>query len=112
MHDMIGSAGMLRGWTMLWRMELIWLLPMLLVSVMVIAQVEKLIWSWRLRRSPVDPRSGEVCIIPISVQPSPPAFTQDRLSDGPPRTAFATAPRMLSPQVRGARPVTRVAETV
>src|SRR5580658_1317675 len=80
-NDMIGSAGMLRGWTMLWRMELIWLLPMLLVSVMVIAQVEKLIWSWRLRRSPVDPRSVEVCMVPGSVQPSPPAFTQDLLYD-------------------------------
>ena len=112
MNDMIGSAGMLRGWTMLWRMELMWLLPMLLVSVMVIAQVEKLIWRWRLRRSPVDPRSVEVCMVPGSIQPSPPAFTQDLLFDGTPRIAFATVPRTLSPQAGGARPVTRAAETV
>jgi hypothetical protein len=96
-NDMIGSAGMLRGWTMLWRMELMWLLPALLVSVMVVAQVEKLISSWRLRRSPVDPRSVEVCTLPGSVQPSPPAFTQDQLYDGTPRIALARVPRMLSP---------------
>jgi hypothetical protein len=84
-NDMIGSAGMLRGWTMLWRMELMWLLPVLLVSVMVFAQVEKLIWRWRLHRSPVDPRSGEVCMIPVSIQPAPPALTQDLLYDGTPR---------------------------
>jgi hypothetical protein len=96
-NDMIGSAGMLRGWTMLWRMELMWLLPMLLVSVIVIVQVEKVIWSWRLRRSPVDPRSGEVCMVPSSVQLSPPAFTQDLLYDGTPRIALARVPRTLSP---------------
>jgi len=94
---MIGSAGMLRGWTMLWRMELIWLLPVLLLSVMVIVQVEKLIWSWRLRRSPVDPRSVEVRTVPDSVQPSSAAFTQDQLYDGTPRIALARVPRMLSP---------------
>jgi hypothetical protein len=109
---MIGSAGMLRGWTMLWQMELMWLLPALLVSVMVIAQVEKLIWRWRQRRPPVDPRSVEVCMVPGGVQPSPPAFTDDLLYDGTPRVAFARVPRMLSPQVGGARPVMRVAETV
>jgi hypothetical protein len=82
---------------MLWRMELMWLLPMLLVSVIVIVQVEKVIWSWRLRRSPVDPRSGEVCMVPSSVQLSPPAFTQDLLYDGTPRIALARVPRTLSP---------------
>jgi len=95
-HDMIGSAGMLRGWTMLWRMELIWLPPMLLVSVMVTAQVQNLISRWKLRRSPVDPRSGEVCIIPVSVQPSPPAFTQDPLYDGTPRVARPSFPDALA----------------
>jgi hypothetical protein len=96
-HDMIGSAGMLRGWTMLWRMELMWLLPALLVSVMVIAQVEELISNWRLRRSPVDPRPVEVRTVPGSVQPSPPAFSQDQAYDGAPRIALARVPRMLSP---------------
>jgi hypothetical protein len=26
MHDMMAEAGMLRGWVMLWNMELMWLL--------------------------------------------------------------------------------------
>jgi hypothetical protein len=64
---------------------------------MVFAQVEKLIWRWRLHRSPVDPRSGEVCMIPVSIQPAPPALTQDLLYDGTPRVALARVSRMLSP---------------
>jgi hypothetical protein len=94
---MIGSAGTLRGWVMLWHMELMWLLPMLLVSVGVITLVEMLISSWRLRWSPVHPRSVGVCTVPGSVALAPPAITQDQLYDGTPRVALARIPRMLAP---------------
>jgi hypothetical protein len=101
MNDMIGSAGTLRGWAMLWHMEFMWLLPMLLVSVMMVALVEMLISSWRLRRSPVHLRSVGVLTVPGSVQPSAPAISQDLLQDllydGTPRIALARVPRMLSP---------------
>ena len=97
MNDMIGSEGTLRGWTVLWHMELMWLLPVLLVSVMVVALGEMLVSSWRLRRSPVRPQSIGVGTAPASVQPAPPAIAQDRLYDGTPRIALARVPRMLSP---------------
>jgi len=88
-NDMIGSEGTLRGWTVLWHMELMWLLPVLLVSVMVVALGEMLVSSWRLRRSPVRPQSIGVGTAPASVQPAPPAIAQDRLYDGTPRIALA-----------------------
>jgi hypothetical protein len=49
-NDLIGSGGMLRGWAMLWHMEIMWLLPMLVVSVAAVALVELLISSrgWHL----------------------------------------------------------------
>jgi len=97
-NDMIGSEGTLRGWTVLWHMELMWLLPVLLVCVMVVALGEMLISSWRLRRSPVRLQSVEVGTVTDSVQPSPlPAITQDRLYDGTPRIALARVPGMLAP---------------
>lgn len=97
MNDMIGSAGTLRAWAILWHMELMWLLPMLLVSVGMVALVETLISRWRLRRSPVDPRSVGVCTAAGSVELSLAAITQDQLDDGTPRIALARIPRMLTP---------------
>jgi hypothetical protein len=96
-NDMIGSEGTLRGWTVLWHVELVWLLHVLLVSVMVVALGETLLSSWRLRRSSVRPQSVGVGRVPDSVQPSPPAITQDRLYDDTSRIALARVPRMLSP---------------
>jgi hypothetical protein len=78
-NDMIGFAGMLRGWAMLWHMEMVWLLPVLLVSVMVAALVETLISSWRLRRSPFHSRLIGVRTVPVGIQLPPPAITQDQL---------------------------------
>jgi hypothetical protein len=74
-NDMIGFAGMLRGWKMLWHMELVWLLPALLVSVTVAALMEMLISNWRLRRSPVHPQAVGVREVPVGSQLSPAAIT-------------------------------------
>jgi len=49
MHDMIGASGMLRGWTAVWQMDLVWLLTMLVVSVTVTTLVEWLISALRSR---------------------------------------------------------------
>jgi hypothetical protein len=40
MHDMIGSAGMLRGWVEVWTTHMLWLLATLTVSVGAGALVE------------------------------------------------------------------------
>jgi hypothetical protein len=42
MHDMIGSAGMLRGWVDIWTSHLLWLLAALTMSVGTLALVELL----------------------------------------------------------------------
>jgi len=42
MHDMIGSAGMLRGWVSVWTMQAVWMLAMLTVSVGAVAVAELL----------------------------------------------------------------------
>jgi hypothetical protein len=96
-NDMIGSEGPLRSWTVLWHMEFIWLLPVLLVSVILVAAVEMLISNWRMRRSSVRPLSVGVRTPLGSAEPSPPAITQDYLYDGTPRIALVRIPRMLSP---------------
>jgi hypothetical protein len=49
MHDMIGSAGMLRGWIAMWTTHLLWLLAVLTVSVGAAAVTELLIGG-RARR--------------------------------------------------------------
>ena len=72
MNDMIGSEGPLRSWTVLWHMEFIWLLPVLLVSVILVAAVEMLISNWRMRRSSVRPLSVGVRTPLGSAEPSPP----------------------------------------
>jgi hypothetical protein len=43
MHDMIGSAGMLRGWVAVWTTHMLWLLAVLTVSVGAAAVAELLI---------------------------------------------------------------------
>ena len=40
MNDMIGSAGMLRGWGMLWHTEIMWVLPTFVVAVAFVAMSE------------------------------------------------------------------------
>ena len=40
MHDMIGSAGMLRGWMDVWTTHMLWLLATLTLSLGVVAGVE------------------------------------------------------------------------
>ena len=45
MHDMIGSAGMLRGWITMWTTQMLWLLATLTVSVGAAAVVEMVINS-------------------------------------------------------------------
>jgi hypothetical protein len=49
MHDMIGSAGMLRGWVAMWTTQMLWLLASLTVSVGTVALAEMLITA-RARR--------------------------------------------------------------
>ena len=56
MNDTIGFMGMHRGWAMPWYTCLLWLLPMLLVSVAMVALVESLISTLRARRSPSGPQ--------------------------------------------------------
>ncbi len=49
MHDMIGSAGMLRGWVAMWTTQMLWLLACLAASVGASAVLELLI-AGRSRR--------------------------------------------------------------
>ena len=51
MNDMIGCAGLLRGWTILWQTELTWLLPTFVMVVGVVALMESVIRSRTLRAS-------------------------------------------------------------
>jgi hypothetical protein len=50
MHDMIGSAGMLRGWVAVWTMQMLWLFASLTVAVGVVGVVETLVAEYRRRR--------------------------------------------------------------
>jgi hypothetical protein len=50
MHDAIGSAGMLRGWTAVWNMQMLWLFASLTIAVGVLALVELLVLEYRRRR--------------------------------------------------------------
>jgi hypothetical protein len=49
MHDVIGSAGMLRGWVAVWTMQTLWLLATLTLSVGAVAVGELLINAWHRR---------------------------------------------------------------
>jgi hypothetical protein len=47
MDDMFGASGMLRGLAMVWHMYLVWLVPLVLVSVAVTALIQSLIAALR-----------------------------------------------------------------
>ncbi len=49
MHDMIGSAGMLRGWVAMWTMQMLWLLGSLTMSVGAVAVGELLVNAYSRR---------------------------------------------------------------
>ncbi len=49
MHDVLGSAGMLRGWVTMWTTQALWLLAALTVSVGTAALAE-LVIARRTRR--------------------------------------------------------------
>ena len=51
MHDMIGSAGMLRGWVDVWTTHMLWLLAALTLSLGVAAGVELVATRRRTARS-------------------------------------------------------------
>jgi hypothetical protein len=50
MHDMIGSAGMLRGWITMWTTQSLWLLAALTVSIGAAVVAEHLIAARNRRR--------------------------------------------------------------
>ncbi len=50
MHDIIGSAGMLRGWVTVWTMQMLWLFASLTVAVGVVGVVETIVDEYRRRR--------------------------------------------------------------
>ena len=50
MHDMIGGAGMLRGWVAVWTMEMAWLVATITIAVRAMAMAELLI-AGRARRA-------------------------------------------------------------
>jgi hypothetical protein len=50
MHDMIGSAGMLRGWVAVWTMQMLWLFASLTVAVGVVGVLETLVAGYHRRR--------------------------------------------------------------
>jgi hypothetical protein len=50
MHDMIGSAGMLRGWVAVWTTQMLWLFACLTVVVGVVGIVETIVVGCRQRR--------------------------------------------------------------
>ena len=63
MHDVIGSAGMLRGWVTMWTTQMLWLLAALTVSV-AMAAIAELVIVRRARR-----RDALVMMIGDSPQP-------------------------------------------
>jgi hypothetical protein len=73
MHDMIGSAGMLRGWLDVWTAHIFWLLATLTVSVGAGAWVEML--TTKHRRAVV--LGGAEPVPPLVLPPSPEGFTDD-----------------------------------
>ncbi len=50
MHDIIGSAGMLRGWIAIWTTQALWMLGSLTVSIGATAVAEVLIAARKRRR--------------------------------------------------------------
>jgi hypothetical protein len=45
MHDVTGSAGMLRGWIAVWTMQMLWLFASLTIAMGVLALVEALVFE-------------------------------------------------------------------
>jgi hypothetical protein len=80
MHDMIGSASMLRGWLDVWTAHILWLLATLTVSVGAAALVELL--TTEHRRAVV---LGGAAPIPPLVPPLPEGFTDDGTARRPRR---------------------------
>ena len=77
MHDVVGSAGMLRGWVDVWTTHIVWLLATLTVSVGAGGLVELLITEHRRAV-----RDG-AAPVPLAVLPPPPeGFTDDGTAPG------------------------------
>jgi hypothetical protein len=72
MHDMIGSAGMLRGWVDVWTAHMLWLLATLTVSIGAVALVELLTTQYRRAV-----RDGAAPVQPSVLPPPPEGFTDD-----------------------------------
>ena len=72
MHDVVGSAGMLRGWVDVWTTHIVWLLATLTVSVGAGGLVELLITEHRRAV-----RDGAAPVPPLVLPPSPEGFTGD-----------------------------------
>lgn len=68
MHDMIGSAGMLRGWVAM-SMQMLWILATLAVSVGAAALVELLITSRTRHRRQEVPRIVPAVVSSYRSQP-------------------------------------------
>ena len=50
MHDVIGAAGMVQGWTALWHSALLWIVPAFAISVAVTGLLELLAPTGTVRR--------------------------------------------------------------
>ena len=50
MHDVIGGAGMLRGWVAVWSMQMLWLFASLTIAVGVVGVLETLVAGYHRRR--------------------------------------------------------------
>jgi hypothetical protein len=77
MHDMIGSAGMIRGWVDVWTAHTLWLLATLSVSVGAGVLVE-LLTTGHTRAI----RDGAAPVQPSALPLSPEGFTDDEAAPG------------------------------
>ena len=58
MHDMIGSAGMLRGWVAVWTWQMVWFAATMTATVGATAMLE-LLFTGHARRPQATPRPQE-----------------------------------------------------
>jgi hypothetical protein len=58
MHDMIGSAGMLRGWVAVWTLQMVWFAATMTVTVGATAMLE-LLFTGHARRARAKLQSQE-----------------------------------------------------
>jgi hypothetical protein len=91
MHDMIGSAGMLRGWVDVWTAHMLWLLATLTLSIGAVALVELLTAEYRRAV-----RDGAALVQPSVLPPSPEGFTDDGTAPG--RAAWVDSEANAGPQ--------------